>query len=124
MSIQSYRDLRVWQAAMDLAVGCHEATRTFPKDELFGLTNQIRRAAYSIPANIAEGHGRLHTKEYIHHLGIARGSLMETETHLELSHRIAILSTQSRDDFFAQTSEIGRMLNNLITSLKRQNKKT
>ncbi len=82
MSIQNYKELEVWQIAMDLAETCYQITRGFPKEELFGLTSQIRRAAVSIPANIAEGHARHHTKEYLQFLGVARGSLMELETHL------------------------------------------
>ena len=80
--VQSYRQLEVWQYAMELAEKCCQTTRTFPREELFGLTSQIRRAASSIPANIAEGQGRDHTKEFLKHLSIARGSLMEVETHL------------------------------------------
>ncbi len=82
MTIKSYRDLEVWNVAMDLAASCYTLTRLFPKDELYGMTSQIRRAAASIPANIAEGHGREHTKEFLNHLSVARGSLMELETHL------------------------------------------
>ncbi|HEV3447273.1 MAG TPA: four helix bundle protein [Gemmataceae bacterium] len=77
MGIQSYRELEVWQLGMDLAEECYRVTKGFPKEELFGLTCQIRRAAASIPANIAEGQGREHTKEFLHHLSVARGSLMD-----------------------------------------------
>ncbi len=84
-TIHSYRDLKVWQQAMQLAKGCYELTRRFPRDELFGLTSQIRRAAASVPANIAEGNGRQNRGEYIHSLRIAQGSLKELETHLILS---------------------------------------
>ncbi len=84
MGIQSYRELEVWQLGMDLAEECYRVTKGFPKEELFGMTSQIRRAAASIPANIAEGQGREHTKEFLHHLSVARGSLMELETHLML----------------------------------------
>ena len=91
MSIRSYRDLQVWQKAMDLAKQCYQATRTFPSEERFGLTSQIRRAVVSVPSNIAEGHGRAHTKEYLNHLSMAKGSLVELETLLLLSQRVGFL---------------------------------
>src|SRR5580700_116356 len=91
MAVQSYRELEVWQVAMSLAEECYKVTKGFPKDELFGMTSQIRRAAASIPANIAEGQGREHTKEFMNHLSIARGSLKELETHLILSQRVGLL---------------------------------
>ena len=71
MTLQCYKDLEVWQVAMDLVEHCYRATRAFPREELFGLVSQIRRAAGSVPANIAEGHGREHTKEFLNHLSIA-----------------------------------------------------
>ncbi len=82
ISIQSYRDLRVWQKGMDLAEICYLITREFPKEEMYTMTSQIRRAAASIPANIAEGYGREYRREYIQFLRIAQGSLKELETHL------------------------------------------
>src|SRR5438093_1116285 len=85
MTVQHYRQLEVWQGGMELAEKCYLATRGFPREELFGLVSQIRRAAVSIPANIAEGQGREHTREFLHFLSMARGSLMEVETHLLLS---------------------------------------
>lgn len=118
MSVTTYRDLKVWQVAMDLAEQCYRATRCFPRDELFGLTSQIRRAAASIPANIAEGHGRTHTKEFLNHLSMARGSLMELETHLLLSQRVGILATQAADPLLAQADQISRMLSGLRQALE------
>src|SRR5271167_3548217 len=91
MAVQHYRELQVWQLGMNLAEQCCQVTRRFPREELFGLTSQIRRAAASIPANIAEGQGREHTKEFLHHLSVSRGSLMELETHLLLSLRVDLL---------------------------------
>src|SRR5439155_26764101 len=91
MALQHYRQLEVWQFAMELAEQCYLATRGFPKEEVFGLVSQVRRAAASIPANIAEGQGREHTKEFLHYLRIARGSLLELETHLLLSQRVGLL---------------------------------
>jgi four helix bundle protein len=86
--IRSYRDLKVWQLAMDIAVDCYKLTQAFPKEEVYGLTNQIRRAASSVPANIAEGHGRGSTREYCQFLRTSRASLKELETHLILCSRI------------------------------------
>jgi len=90
--VTSYRDLIVWQRAMDLAHLVHEITRTFPNEERFGLTSQIQRSAASIPSNIAEGHGRTHLREYLHHLSIARGSLVELETQLAIAAQRKYLS--------------------------------
>lgn len=83
--IRSYRDLRVWQVGLDIAEACYRLTRAFPREEMFSLTAQIRRASSSIPANIAEGYGRGSRNEYAHFLRIAQGSLKEVETHLLLS---------------------------------------
>src|SRR5262249_50090727 len=80
--LQSYRDLKVWQRALDMTVECYRLSRTLPGSEVYGLSSQIRRASVSVPANIAEGHGRKHLGDYLHHPSVARGSLMELETHL------------------------------------------
>jgi four helix bundle protein len=93
-------------------------TRTYPKEELFGLTSQIRRAAVSIPANIAEGQGRQHTKEFLNHLSMARGSLMELETHLLLSQRIGLLEATQVETLLSQTDRISRMLSGLRKALE------
>ncbi len=82
MTVRSYRDLKVWEKAMDLVVESYRLTQLFPRGETYGLTAQIQRAAVSIPANIAEGHGRDHLGNYLRHLSVANGSLMELETHL------------------------------------------
>src|SRR5688572_11872519 len=92
MAVRSYRELKVWQTAFSLAKECYFATKGFPKEELFGMASQIRRAAASIPANIAEGQGRQHRKEFLNHLSIARGSLKELETHLLLSAEVGLLA--------------------------------
>jgi four helix bundle protein len=102
MGLQSYRDLEVWQIAMDLAEQCYRTTRAFPKEEMCGMTSQIRRAAASIPANIAEGQGRDHTKEFLNFLSVARGSLMEVETHLMLSRRVELLTKEQLDPMLGQ----------------------
>ena len=122
MTIQSYRDLIVWQKAMELVVGCYRLAEIFPKTETYGLASQLRRAAVSIPANIAEGQGREHLGDYLHHLSIANGSLMEVETHLLLAEKLSFLTKQQIDPALAATAEVGRMLAGLTRSLK--NKRT
>jgi four helix bundle protein len=116
--INSYRDLRVWQDAMALAESCYLLTKTFPRDELFGLSSQIRRAAVSIAANIAEGHGRESTQQFIQFLRISQGSLKEVETHLLLSERVGIVGPQKIEEPLAQCQAIGKMLRMLIRTLQ------
>jgi four helix bundle protein len=118
MTLQSYRELQVWEVAMDLAELCYQVTKPFPKEEIFGQTCQIRRAAVSIPANIAEGQGRQHTKEFLNHLSIARGSLMELETHLMLCQRIGLLEEDKLEPLLAITDRIARMLSRLRQALE------
>jgi four helix bundle protein len=120
MAIQSYRELDVWQKAMDLAEQCYLVTRSFPKEELFGMTSQIRRAAASIPANIAEGQGRQHTKEFLNHLSIARGSLKEVETHLLLSQRVGLLDETQVKPLMEMAERISRMLSALRQALEKR----
>ena len=120
MGIQSYRELEVWQLGMDLAEECYRVTKGFPKEELFGMTGQIRRAVASIPANIAEGQGREHTKEFLHHLSVARGSLMELETHLTLSQRVGLLDQAKATPLLTQTERISRMFAGLRKALEKR----
>jgi four helix bundle protein len=116
--INSYRDLRVWQEAMTLAESCYRLTGQFPRDELFGLTSQIRRAAASVPANIAEGHGRENTGNFVQHLRISQGSLKELETHLLLAGRVGILPASNSEAVLTQCESLGKMLRALIRSLQ------
>ena len=116
--VQSYRDLIVWQRAMDVATATYELTRAYPRDELFGLTSQSRRAASSVPANIAEGYGRASKQAYINFLRIAQGSLKELETHLLLAERVGVTSPGSIQPILEHTEEIGRMLKALIGKLQ------
>jgi len=118
MSAQHYRQLLVWQKAMDLAVMCYEITKPFPSEERYGLTSQIRRAAVSVPANIAEGNARFHTKEFLNHLSIARGSLAEVETELMIGQRVGYLLQEPLDQILALSDEIGRMTAGLRQSLE------
>ncbi len=118
MAVQHYRQLLVWQKAMDLAVLAYEITKRSPKYELFGLTSQIQRAAASIPANIAEGHSRAHTREFLNHLSVPRGSLSELETHLILSQRVGRITEVEFDEFLRLSQEVGRMLSGLRKSVE------
>ena len=120
MAVQNYRELEVWQLAMDLAEQCYQTTRKFPKEELFWMTSQIRRAAASIPANLAEGQGRQHTKEFLNFLSTARGSLMELETHLMLCQRVRLLAQSELDNLLKLTDRISRMMSGLRTSLQKR----
>jgi four helix bundle protein len=105
---------------MDLAEECYRVTKGFPKEELFGLTSQVRRAAASIPANIAEGQGREHTKEFLRHLSVARGSLMELETHLLLSQRIGLIDHATATPLLTRAERISRMLSGLRKALRKR----
>ena len=120
MSVNSYRDLEVWQKATDLVIECYRLTLQFPKSELYGLTGQIQRAAVSIPANIAEGHGRDHLGDYLHHLSVANGSLMELETHLLIANKLRYLKETDLEPVLSRTAEVGRMLAGLTKALRRK----
>ncbi len=116
--VRSYRDLVVWQSAMDLAVDAHRLSQRWPKSELYGLTAQLKRSALSVPANIAEGHGREHLGDYLHHLSIANGSLMELETELVMAQRLGYLAADDAAAVLKQAGRIGRMLAGLTRRLK------
>lgn len=116
--VKSFRDLEVWKKAMDLVVVCYQISRRLPPSELYGLTSQIQRAAVSIPANIAEGHGRDHLGDYLHHFSMANGSLRELETHLILLSRLSYLKSEDVEPVLQRTSEIGRMLVGLSKGLR------
>jgi four helix bundle protein len=115
--IDSYRDLIVWQQAMDLAVAIYEGTRTWPKEELYGLTSQLRRAASSIPGNIAEGYGRENPGSYQQFLRIAQGSLKELETHLMISQRVGIVSADVVTPLLTNCESVSKLLRLLIRRL-------
>ena len=119
-AIKSYRDLRVWQDAMALAVASYRLTRGLPREETFGLSSQIRRSAGSIAANIAEGHGRENTGAFIQSLRIAQGSLKEIETHLLLAARVGLLKEIAIEATLAQCEALGKMLRSLIRSLQQR----
>ena len=119
--IKSHRDLIAWQKAMDLTVQVYKITKSFPREEIYGLTSQIRRAASSTPANIAEGQGRRFGREFQQFLANSRGSLFELDTHLELAFRIAYLNKEQYQDLRNKCDEVGRILNGLMRSLDSQN---
>ena len=120
--IRSHRDLIVWQKAMNLVEAVYKATASFPKEEKYALTNQIRRAVVSIPANIAEGQGRRLSKEYLYFLANARGSLLELDTHLEIATRLGYLGKTTYKELKDQLDEVARMLNGLMKSVEASSK--
>jgi four helix bundle protein len=116
--VKSYRELLVWRRALDLVAECYRITRLLPKTELYGLASQLQRAAVSVPANIAEGHGREHLGDYLRHLSIANGSLMEVETHLLIGEKLAFLSGAEIAPALELAAEVGRMLAGLTRKLR------
>jgi four helix bundle protein len=110
----TFRDLESWQKAFDLALDVYSATRTFPREETYGLTIRLRRAAVSVVSNIAEGKGRSSDKELLHFLSNAKGSLFELETQLELAKHLAYLERSKADALVAKVNETGRLLNGLM----------
>jgi four helix bundle protein len=115
--INSYKDLIVWRQAMDLAVTTYSLTKAWPKEELYGLTSQIRRSATSVAANIAEGYGRDNRGSYQQFLRIAQGSLKEFETHLQIAERIGPATHDQAYHMLLATEGIGKMLRQLIIKL-------
>ena len=115
----SYRDLIVWQKAMAFVKEIYRTTQSFPTSEMYGLTSQLRRASVSIPSNIAEGQGRSFDKEFGHFISNALGSLMEVETQLLIAHDLGYLTRAQSDQLLNQSSEIGRLANGLLASLKK-----
>jgi len=116
--IQTYRDLETWQRSMDFVERCYLITRAFPPDERFGLTSQIRRAAVSIPSNVAEGACRRSTGVYVNHVSIALGSHGELETFFEIAFRLGYLSCVQKQKIMAECDPVGRLLNGLLRSLE------
>ena len=120
MSLLHYRELIAWQKSMMLVKAVYALSQNFPKDERFGLTSQIRRAAVSVPSNIAEGQGRDSTREFIHHLSMAYGSLMEVETQVLIGLDLGYLEKELVSAFLRDSSEAGRIINGLMRSLRRK----
>ena len=117
-----YSELQVWQKAIEMVVEVYKLTTAFPREEKYGLVNQMQRAAVSVPANIAEGHGRKSTNAFLNHLSIANSSLMELETHVQISMRLNFLQEQQASNMLAMTGEIGKMINGLRNSLAAQSR--
>ena len=115
--IRSYRDLIVWQKAVDLCVEAYRLSKKLPKEELYALSDQIRRAAVSVPSNIAEGHARHSRKDFAHFLMIAQGSIAELETQLYLAVRMAMLAESDVDYLMPLSGEVSKMLMSLRTKL-------
>jgi four helix bundle protein len=118
--LQTYKELKVWQKSVDLVEHVYVMTKDFPKEERFGLVSQMRRAAISVPANIAEGYGRSHRGDYLHHLSMSRGSLLELETHLVIADRLGLVTAESVSTIGQRIQEVDRMLYGLIESLGRE----
>ena len=116
--INSYKDLKVWNKAMDLTTMVYDALKTFPPKEEYGLSSQMRRSSVSIPSNIAEGYGRNSTLDYCRFLQIALGSAYELETQVELARRLDYVDNDTANKLATQLTEVGRMLNSLINKIK------
>jgi four helix bundle protein len=119
-SIRDYRDLLVWQRAVDLVVLTYRLAESLPRFERYGLTSQLQRAAVSVAANIAEGHGRDHLGDYLHHLSMSNGSLMELETLVRIIERLNFGSHDERAEVLSVSGDVGRMLAGLVRALKRR----
>src|SRR5262249_37836856 len=117
MAVKNYSELIAWQKAMDLVEVVYRSTKEFPREELYGLTAQVRRAAVSIPSNIAEGQGRRTTADFLHFLSMAYGSLREVETQILIAERLCYVDSTTREPVMALASEVGRLINGLVNSL-------
>lgn len=116
--LKSYKDLDVWQAAMQLAVSVYRATKMFPREELYGLTGQMRRSSVSIASNIAEGYGRESTQAFIQFLRIAQGSSKEPETQVMIAQRVDVLDGATAEQLISDGDKVGKMLRGLIRDLE------
>jgi four helix bundle protein len=117
MTLKNYRDLRVWQMGMDLVEDVYLTTRSFPRHETYGLSNQMQRAAVSIPSNLAEGYARQHRKEYLQHISIARASLAELDTQLEIAERLSYLKSDENHRVRTRIVSLSKQLHTLWVSL-------
>ena len=123
MKIKSYLDFRVWQSGMELVVLLYEISEKFPSKEIYGLTSQLRRAAVSVPSNIAEGHTRESTKEYLHHLSIAQASLAEAETQIEIAFRLTYCTREDLERILTVSTSLGKQLYSLRNALQAKSSK-
>ena len=124
MAVKDYRELIVWQKAVDLVEAVYRASASFPKEEVYGLTSQVRRAAISVPSNIAEGQARNTTADFLHFLSIARGSLKEVETQVIIARRLGYIDEQKESELTNLTEEVSRLISGLASSLKRKTTQT
>ncbi|MGN7783546.1 four helix bundle protein [Niabella sp. 22666] len=115
--MHNFKELKIWQKAIDVCVDVYKATTSFPKDELFGLNTQMKRSAVSVAANISEGAGRNSNKEFIHFLAIANGSSYELQTHIVIANRVALLNDGLTEDLLSQLDEIQKMNRGLQQTL-------
>ena len=120
--VQSFRDLQVWQRAVQLSVALYRLTKEFPREEIYGLSSQIRRSAVSVPSNIAEGQGRLGTGEFKQFLGIARGSNFEVQTQLEIARALEFGDPRLLDEAEGLSHEVGKMIHGILESLGNKDK--
>ncbi len=117
MAVKTYKDLMAWQRAMDMVVSLYDLTKSFPRDEIYGLTGQVKRAAVSVPSNIAEGQGRGVGNEFCHHLRISLGSLQEMETQVMIAQRLSYVSQEQIDPILAVADEVGKIVRGLHQSV-------
>jgi len=120
MPVKNYRDLIVWQKAMELVEEIYKETKCFPSEETYGLKMQLRKAAVSVPSNISEGQGRRSKGEFLHHLFIAHGSVRETETQILISGRLGYLQRASVDRLMQKASEVGRLITGPSNTVAKQ----
>lgn len=119
MKVRNYQELIVWQRAMDLVETVYKASQGFPREEIYALTSQVRRAGVSIPSNIAEGQGRRTTSDFLRHRSIAYGSLREVETQMRIAARLHYLTPAQLQSVMSLASEVARLLNGLMSPLSR-----
>ncbi len=120
MVVQSYKDLDVWQKAVELVLSIYAATKEFPREELYGLTSQIRRAAVSVPSNIAEGRAKRSTKDFMRFLNIAYGSIAEVETQIIISHKLGYIEEEKAKFLSEEAARVGRMINGMLVGLEKK----
>ena len=116
--MNSYKELIVWQKSIELVIQIYKVTKAFPKEEMYGLTSQMQRAAVSIPSNIAEGHERNSSKEFVQFLYISRGSLAELETQVIIAEKLGYINQEEKTCILNDCYEIGKMINGLLKSIK------
>jgi four helix bundle protein len=116
--VQSFRDLQVWQRSIQLSVSIYRLTKGFPREEIYGITSQMRRSAVSVASNIAEGHGRLSTREYRQFLGVARGSNFELQTQLEIARALGFCDSNMLEEAEGLSFEVGKIISGVLNALK------